>query len=164
MYVLKVLFKLNTGIRWRKLVYHKKAYQEIHLNLIYIIQKGKRKTLFSKLNYLYLLKLTKMTYDCLSWSKTRPFNLTWNTTLVYGYENSGGMRFSSGEYKLKINKQCLNPMCLYYIYLLYKLRLGLRMCKVFFFFFLRNKHTHTQGRGKGVLTQRHITTLLKSWN
>ena len=32
------------------------------------------------------------------------------------------------------------------------------------FFFLKNKHTHTQGRGKGVLTQRHITTLLKSWN
>ena len=72
----------------------------------------------------------KMTYGCLSWRKTRPFNLTLNTTLVYEYENSGGMRFSSGEYKLKINKWCLNTMSLYYMYLLHKLRLGLRMCKV----------------------------------
>ena len=32
----------------------------------------------------------------------------------------------------------------------------------FFFFFLRNTHAYTQGREKGVLTQRHITTPLKS--
>ena len=61
----------------------------------------------------------KMTYGCLSWRKTRPFNLTLNTTLVYEYENSGGMRFSSSKYKLKINKWCLNPMCLYYMYIYY---------------------------------------------
>ena len=30
------------------------------------------------------------------------------------------------------------------------------------FFFFRNKHTHTQGREKKVLTQRNITTPLKS--
>ena len=33
-----------------------------------------------------------------------------------------------------------------------------------FFFFFWKTNTHTQGRGKGVLTQRHTTTLLKSWN
>ena len=32
------------------------------------------------------------------------------------------------------------------------------------FFFKKHTHTHTQGRGKGVLTQRHITTPLKSYS
>ena len=34
----------------------------------------------------------------------------------------------------------------------------------FFFFWLRNKHTHTKGRGKEILTQRYITTPLKSYD
>ena len=47
-----------------------------------------------------------------------PFNLTLNTTLAYGYVYSGGMRFFSSEFELKINKWCLHPRCLYYMYFL----------------------------------------------
>ena len=35
-----------------------------------------------------------------------------------GGGESGGLRFFSSEFKLKINKWCLHPRCLYYMYLL----------------------------------------------
>ena len=78
----------------------------------------------------------KMTYGCLSRSGIRPniagyqkkrkkkkseigpFNLALNTTLAYGYIYSSGMRFFSSEFKLKINKWCLHPRYLYYMYFL----------------------------------------------
>ena len=51
-------------------------------------------------------------------SEIGPFNLALNTTLAYGYIYSSGMRFFSSEFKLKINKWCLHPRYLYYMYFL----------------------------------------------
>ena len=48
-----------------------------------------------------------------------PFNIALNTILAYGYVYNGGMRVFSGEFKLKINKGCLHPRCLYYMYFLF---------------------------------------------
>ena len=46
-----------------------------------------------------------------------PFNLVLNTTLAYKYVYNSEMRFFfSGDFKQKINKWCLHPMYLYYIY------------------------------------------------
>ena len=94
MCLLKVLFKLNL-VPCRESWYTTKIIsgKPLTYDILYKKEKerGKKTHLLRALLSLSL-ELMKMTYDSLSRSGTKPFNLALNIKFTYGYKYNSGMR------------------------------------------------------------------------
>ena len=113
-FLTKLLCMILCACSYRESWYTTKKHIRKTICMQYFIPKKKKKPLLRAF-------IISISWSWWKWHmilyEIEPFNLVLNTTLAYKYVYNSEMRFFfSGDFKQKINKWCLHPMYLYYIY------------------------------------------------